>query len=59
MHAGFMGTTTAVVVMRRSRVMEFEKREVIDKPGSGAHRHTTSHDTGMIDTANVACMSDI
>ena len=50
---------TAVVVMRRCRVMVFEKPEVIDKTGWGAHRHTTSRDTGMIDTANVACTSDI
>ena len=49
----------AVAVMRRCRVMVFEKPEVIDKTGWGAHRHTTSRKTGMIDTANVACMSDI
>ena len=53
MHAVFMGTTatTAVVVMRRWWV--------IDMTGWGTHRHVTSHDAGMIDTANVACTSDI
>ena len=50
---------TAVVVMRRCTVILFEKPEVIDKAGSGGHRHTTSYNAGMIDTANVACMSDI
>ena len=50
---------TAVVVMRRCRVMVFEKPEVIDKIEWGADQHTTSHDAGMIDTANVACTSDI
>ena len=46
----------AVVVRRPCRVMVFEKPEVI---GLDAHRHTTSHDAGMIDTADVACTSDI
>ena len=49
---------TAVVVMRRCRVILFEKPEVIDKTGWGAHRHTTSLDAGMIDTANVACTDE-
>ena len=39
--------------------MMFEKPEVIDKTGWGAHNHTTSHDAGMIGTADVACTSDI
>ena len=46
---------TTVVVRRRCRVMVFEKPEVIDKTGWGAHRHTTSHDAGSIYTADV-CM---
>ena len=50
---------TAVVVRRRCRVMLFEKPEVIDKTGLDAHRHTTSHDAGMIDSADLACTSDI
>ena len=36
MHAVFMGTTASampVVVMRRCRVMVFEKPEVVDKTG--------------------------
>ena len=45
--------------MRRCRVVVFEKPEVIDKTGLGPHRHTTCHDAGMIDTANVAYTSDI
>ena len=36
-----------------------EKPEMMDKTGWDAHRHTTSHDAGIIDTANVACTSDI
>ena len=63
MHAVFMirqlRPAIAVVVMRRCQVMVFEKPEVIDKTGWGAHRHTTSHYAGMIDTDNIACMSDI
>ena len=58
-----LGTTTAhateVLVMGRCRVMVFEKPEVIDKTEWCAHRHTTSRDADMIDTANVACKSDI
>ena len=50
---------TAVVVVRHCRVMVFEKPEVIDKNGWGAQRGTTPHDAGMIDTADVACTSDI
>ena len=45
--------------MRRCRVMVFEKPEVIDKTGRGANWHMTSHNAGTIDTANVACTSDI
>ena len=50
---------TAVVVMHRCQVMVFQKPEVIDKAGRGFNWHTSYHDAGMIDTANVACMSDI
>ena len=39
--------------------MVFEKPVVIDKTGWDAQQHTTSHDAGMIDTADVACTSDI
>ena len=49
----------AVVVMRHCQVMVFEKPEGIDKTGRGTNWHTTSHDAGMIDTANDACTSDI
>ena len=49
---------TAVVVTRRSRVMVFEKPEVIDKTG-GAHLHKTTHDAGMAYAADVACTSAI
>ena len=59
-------SATAVVVMRRCRVMVFEKREVVDKTGWGAQQHTNSHDAGMRETADVAtcmqncrCTSDI
>ena len=45
--------------MSRYRVMVFEKPEGIDETGRDAHRHTTSHDAGMIDTANVSRTSDI
>ena len=38
--------------------MVFEKPEVIDKTEWDAHWHTTSHDAGMVDTADVACTSD-
>ena len=44
--------------MSRCRVMVFEKPEVIDETGREAHRHTTSHGAGMIDTANVARTPD-
>ena len=40
--------------MRHCRVMVFEKPEVKDETGWDAHRRKTSHDAGMIDTANVA-----
>ena len=50
---------TAVVVRRRCQVMVFEKPEVIDKTLCDAQRNTTSHYAGMIDTAVVACTSDI
>ena len=57
MHAVFMGG----VVMRRCRMVVFERPEV-EKTGWGAQRHTTSHDTGMIDTADLLglhrCMHD-
>ena len=49
-----MRLPTAVVVRRRCRVMVFERPEVIDKTGWGAQRHKTSHDAGMVDTADVA-----
>ena len=39
--------------------MVFEKPEVINKTGWGAHQYTTSRDAGMRDTANVACTSDM
>ena len=50
---------TAVVASRHCWVIVFEKPEVIDKTGWSVHRHTTSHDAGMIDTADVTCTSDI
>ena len=43
----------AVVVTRRCGVEVFERLEVIDKTIRGTQRHTTSHDTGMIDTADL------
>ena len=43
----------AVVVTRRCRLVVFERPAVIDKTGWGAQRHTTSHDAGMIDTADL------
>ena len=48
-----------VVVMRRCRVMVFEKPEVIDKTDEALTGHTASHNAGMINNANVACMSGI
>ena len=47
-----MGMTTAsatpVVVMRRCRVMVFEKPEVVDKTGWCTQRDTTSHDRDFV-----------
>ena len=43
----------AVVLTRHFRVVVFERPEVIDTTGCGAQRHTTTHDTGMIDTADL------
>ena len=54
-----LSLSTAAVVMCRCWVMVFERPEVIDKTGWCTHRHPTSHDTGMIDTANVACTVEI
>ena len=47
-----------LVVMPRCRVVVFEEPEVIDKTEWGDQRHRTSHDAGMVDTADVSCMSD-
>ena len=42
-----------VVVKHRCRVVLFLRPEVIDKTGLGPQLHTTSHDAGMIDTADL------
>ena len=49
---------TAVVVMRRCRVVVFETPEVIEKTGWGAQRHTTSHDAGLTGTADCCMQGD-
>ena len=44
---------------RAMAVMVMPRCRVIDKTAEALMRHTTSHDAGMIDTASVACTSDI